>query len=177
MLSHSLKAPPDAEECSAYGDRTEIRQIWAQEVTAESVGLYAATQVFAIQRQVLPLSPTVAESTERCYAISSVPRLPDQKANAIELLQGFRGHWSVESKNHYRRDVTYLEDRSPVKHHNAARVLASMKMLAIFLCQIDAHAPRCERERSLPEFNRSCAINGIDRALNWFKRKHNPLAR
>ena len=38
VLSHSLNAPPDAEECSAYGDRTEIRQIWAQEVTAESVG-------------------------------------------------------------------------------------------------------------------------------------------
>ena len=92
--------------------------------------------------------------------VSSVPGFPDPEANARELLNGFRGHWSVESKN-----------------HNAARVLASMKMLAIFLCWTGAHAPLNDRERSLPEFNRSCALNGIDRALNWMKRKHNPLAR
>jgi hypothetical protein len=177
VLSPRLSALPDVQEVSGYGDRIEVRRVWAQEVTAESIGLYAATQVFVVERQVHPLSPTVAASTEKCYAISSVPYFPDPEANARELLNGFRGHWSVESKNHYRRDVTYQEDRSPVKNHNAARVLASMKMLAIFLCQIGAHAPLNDRERSLPEFNRSCAINGIDRAMNWMKRKHNPLAR
>lgn len=165
------------QELSAYGDRIEIRRVWAQEVTAESIGFFAATQVYVVEREVIPTSPTVAASIELCYGISSVPNLPDREANAGELLKGFRGHWSVESKNHYRRDVTYQEDRSPMKNHNAARVLASMKMLAIFLCQIGAHAPLNERERTLPEFNRSCAINGIDRALNWFKRKHNPLRR
>ncbi len=93
------------------------------------------------------------------------------------LLQTFRGHWTVEAKNHNRRDVTYQEDRSPVKHHNAARVLATMKMLAIFLCQVEAHRPQSDRERTLPEFNRACAINGIDTTLNWMKRRYNPLGR
>jgi len=69
----------------------------------------------------------------------------------------------------------FHEDRSPVKNHNAARILATMMMLAIFLCQIDAHRPRSERERTLPEFNRACAINGIDTAINWMTRKYNPL--
>lgn len=176
MLHPRLTAAAEAEECISYGDRVEIRRIWTQEGTAESIGLYGAAQVYAVQREVIPLSPAVKASTEICYGITSVSKLPDPEANARELLRAFRGHWAVESKNHYCRDVTYGEDRSPVKHHNAARVFASMKMLAIFLGQIGAHAPRSDRERSLPEFNRSCAINGIDRAIRWFTRKYNPLA-
>jgi hypothetical protein len=30
---------------------------------------------------------------------------------------------------------------------------------------------------TLPEFNRACAINGIDTAINWMTRKYNPLGR
>lgn len=177
MLQHRLSAEAEAEESIYYGDRVELRRIWSEGGAADSIGLYAAGQVYAVERKVIPLSSAVAESTEICYGITSVSTLPEREANAQELLRAFRGHWAVESKNHYCRDVTYGEDRSPVKHHNAARVLASMKMLAIFLCQIGAHAPCCDRERSLPEFNRSCAINGIDRAIGWFTRKYNPLAR
>lgn len=58
------------------------------------------------------------------------------------------------------------EDRSPMKNHNAARVLATMKMVAIFLCEIKAHRPQSERECSLPEFHRSCSINAIDTVIN-----------
>jgi len=177
MLRPHLNASADAQMCSAYGDRIEVRRIWAQEATAASIGLYAAAQVYVVEREVIALSPSVAESKDLCYGISSVPALSEREANGLELLKAFRGHWAVESKNHYRRDVTYGEDRSPVKNHNAARVLASMKMMAIFLCEIGAHKPCCAREQSLPEFNRHCAINGIDRVINWFKRKHNPLAR
>ena len=166
---------PHAEDCTHYGDRIEIRRLWAHSTDPESTGLYAASQVFAIEREVIPTSKPVKASKETCYAITSTPAMSDRGQNAELLLQTFRGHWSVESKNHYRRDVTYQEDRSPVKNHNAARVLATMKMLAIFLCQIEAHRPQSDRERTLPEFNRSCAINGIDTALNWMKRRYNPL--
>jgi len=168
---------PHAQDCTHYGDRIEIRRLWAHPTDPESVDLYAASQVFVVEREVLPTSKTVKESKELCYAITCTPEHPDRASNAQQLLHTFRGHWSVESKNHNRRDVTYREDRSPVKHHNAARVLATMKMLAIFLCQIGAHGPQSDRERSLPEFNRACAINGIDTALNWMTRKYNPLRR
>jgi len=87
----------------------------------------------------------------------------------------FREHWTVEAKNHNRRDVTYQEDRSPVKNHNAARILATMKMMAIFLCEKGVHQPKSDRERNLPEFNRTCAINGIDTTINWITRKYNPF--
>ena len=168
---------PHAQDCIHYGDRIEIRRLWAHTSDPESTGLYAASQVFAVEREVIPTGKTFKASKETCYAITSTSPFADREQNAEHLLKTFRGHWSVEAKNHYRRDVTYQEDRSPVKNHNAARVLATMKMLAIFLCQVEAHRPQSDRERTLPEFNRSCAINGIDTALNWMTRKYNPLGR
>lgn len=174
-LAPKCRRKPHAEDCTNYGDRIEIRRLWAHSTDPESAGLYAAAQVFAIEREVIPTSKAFKASKETCYAITSTSPLANRERNAEHLLQTFRGHWSVESKSHYRRDVTYQEDRSPVKNHNAARVLATMKMLAIFLCQIEAHRPQSDRERTLPEFNRTCAINGIDTALNWMTRKYNPL--
>jgi hypothetical protein len=176
-LAPTLAHAPHAQDCTHYGDRIEIRRLWAHPTDPESVGLYAAAQVFAVEREVIPTAKTFKASKELCYAITSTAPDADGAGNAEDLLRTFRGHWSVEAKNHNRRDVTYREDRSPVKHHNAARVLATMKMLAIFLCQIEAHRPQSDRERTLPEFNRACAINGIDRALNWMKRTYNPLGR
>ncbi len=176
-LAPKCRRTPHAQDCTHYGDRIEIRRLWAHSTDPESTGLYAASQVFAIEREVIPTSKTFKASKETCYAITSMSAMSERKRNAEHLLQTFRGHWSVESKNHYRRDVTYQEDRSPVKNHNAARVLATMKMLAIFLCQIEAHRPQSDRERTLPEFNRTCAVNGIDTALNWMTRKYNPLGR
>jgi len=175
LLALECDKPPHAQDCTSYGDRIEVRRLWACPTDPESIGLYAASQVFIVEREVIPLSKTVKASKERCCAITSTESVADREQNGEKLLGTFRGHWAIEAKNHYRRDVTYHEDRSPVKNHNAARVLATMKMLAIFLCQIGAHRPQSDRERSLPEFNRACVINGIDTALNWMTRKYNPL--
>ena len=175
-----LKTPrleaPHAQDCVNYGDRIEVRRLWAHPTDPESMNLYAASQVFVVEREVIPTSKTFKASTELCYAVTCTATDPDRTRNAERLLATFRGHWSIEAKNHNRRDVTYREDRSPVKNHNAARILAAMKMLAIFLCEIQAHRPTSDRERSLPEFLRACAINGIDTALNWMTRKYHPLA-
>lgn len=177
LLKPELRKQPHSQDCTDYGDRIEIRRIWAHSTDPESIGLYAASQVYVVERKVIPTSKTFKASKELCYAISSTPACSDRHLNGAKLLRTFRGHWTIESKNHNRRDVTYREDRSPVKNHNAARIMATMKMLAIFLCQIEAHRPQSDRERSLPEFNRACAINGIDTAINWIKRKYNPLGR
>ena len=174
-LAPKCQKTPYAMDCTAYGDRIEIRRLWAHSTDPESIGLYAASQVYAVEREVIPTGKAFKASKEICYAITSAPVIEDRSSNAEHLLKTFRGHWTVEAKNHNRRDVTYQEDRSPVKNHNAARVLATMKMLAIFLCQIEAHRPQSDRERTLPEFNRACAINGIDTTLNWMTRKYNPL--
>lgn len=47
------------------------------------------------------------ETTEIDYAITSVPR---DQANAAQLLDWWRGHWGIENRSHYVRDVTLGED-------------------------------------------------------------------
>jgi len=175
LLSSEIENAPHAQTCTDYGDRIEKRRLWAHATDPQSSWLYAASQVFVIEREVIPTSKTVKASKDLCYGIANAEMNPDYKLNAEGLLKTFRGHWTVEAKNHNRRDVTYQEDRSPVKNHNAARILATMKMMAIFLCEKGVHQPQSDRERNLPEFNRTCAINGINTAINWITRKHNPF--
>lgn len=42
-----------------------------------------------------------------------------------------RGHWGIEDRLHYVRDVTYDEDRSQIRTANGPRVMASLRNLAI----------------------------------------------
>ena len=46
---------------------------------------------------------------EVCFYVSSAPLSAKKAANAI------RGHWGVENKNHYVRDVSMLEDASRIR--------------------------------------------------------------
>ncbi len=175
LLLQETEHEPHAQTCTNYGDRIEIRRLWSHITDPQSSWLYAASQVFVIEREVIPKGKAIKASKDTCYAITNTEVHPDQKINGDMLLKTYRGHWTVEAKNHNRRDVTYQEDRSPVKNHNAARILATMKMMAIFLCEKGVHKPKSDRERTLPELNRTCAINGVNMAINWITRKHNPF--
>ncbi len=54
-----------------------------------------------------------------------------------------RGYWSVENKNHWKRDAVWHEDRSRVRNPNAARALALIR------CALLAPLARA-RFKSLP---------------------------
>ena len=43
------------------------------------------------------------------------------------LAQTCRGHWSVENKNHWKRDAVWREDRSRVRNPNIAQALALIR--------------------------------------------------
>lgn len=64
------------------------------------------------------------EEHEVAYAITSVPR---QQADAALLLQWNRGHWGIENRSHYVRDVTLGEDASQINKGASPRVLASLR--------------------------------------------------
>ena len=70
-----------------------------------------AKQVFRVRRWAKNVK-TGKESVEHAYGITSADA---EKASPQQLLEWNRGHWAVESKNHYRRDVTFGEDRSTVR--------------------------------------------------------------
>jgi len=64
------------------------------------------------------------------YGVTS--RSPD-KASPAKLLQLSRGHWAIENKLHWVRDVTFDEDRSQVRTGTAPRMMACLRNLAISL--------------------------------------------
>ena len=58
------------------------------------------------------------------YGITSVPR---SLADAATLLAWNRGHWSIENRSHYVRDMTLGEDASRIRKGHAPRTLATLR--------------------------------------------------
>ena len=103
------------------------------------VALVPAWIEFAGAAQVAQLRRTVTrngkKTVEVVYLITS-----DRNADPATLAAWVRGHWEIENRLHWVRDVTYQEDKSLVRTGNAPRVMASLRSLAISLLRIDGHA-------------------------------------
>jgi predicted transposase YbfD/YdcC len=69
-------------------------------------------------------------SLEVVYGMTSLTRA---EANAKKLLGLTRGHWGIENKLHYVRDVTFGEDSSRVHKGTAPQVLAAVRNAVIHL--------------------------------------------
>jgi len=64
------------------------------------------------------------------YVITSAP---PERADATRLLQVLRGHWGIENKLHWVRDVTLDEDRCQVRTGAAPQAFAALRNLALAL--------------------------------------------
>lgn len=73
---------------------------------------------------------TGTTSTETVYAITS---LGWDDVTAARLAEIIRGHWAIENRVHYVRDVTFDEDRSQVRTGDAPRAMATLRNIAIGL--------------------------------------------
>ncbi len=51
-----------------------------------------------------------------------------------------RGHWLIEDRLHWVRDMTFGEDSSRVRTRNGPRVMASLRNLAITILRLTGHA-------------------------------------
>ena len=58
------------------------------------------------------------------YALTS---LTVEEARAADLEMLWRGHWTIENRKHYVRDVTMGEDRQPMHTGQAPQVLAALR--------------------------------------------------
>jgi predicted transposase YbfD/YdcC len=94
-----------------------------------------AAQALQIVRRRRPLSGKNSKkwSTETVYAVTS---LTVTQARPGQLAGILRGHWSIEDRLHWIRDVTYDEDRSQVRSGNGPRVMASLRNLAITILRL-----------------------------------------
>jgi predicted transposase YbfD/YdcC len=96
------------------------------------IGFAGAAQVAQLRRTVTKKGK---KTVEVVYLITS-----SRDADPATLAAWVRGHWEIENKLHWVRDVTYQEDKSLVRTGNAPRVMASLRSLAISLLRLDGHA-------------------------------------
>jgi predicted transposase YbfD/YdcC len=95
------------------------------------IGFDGAAQVAQLRRTVVRKGK---KTVEVVYLITS-----DRSASPETLAAWVRGHWHIENKLHWVRDVTYQEDKSLVRTGNAPRVMASLRSLAISILRLDGH--------------------------------------
>jgi len=67
---------------------------------------------------------------EVLYGITSLAR---GLAGAARLLRLNRGHWGIENRLHYRRDVTLGEDACRIRKGSAGQVMAILRNIIIHL--------------------------------------------
>ena len=72
-------------------------------------------------------------SRETCYAVTS---LSHTQASHTQLAAIARGHWGIEDRLHWVRDMDFDEDRSQVRTAAGPRIMASLRNLAITILRL-----------------------------------------
>ncbi|HZA25622.1 MAG TPA: ISAs1 family transposase [Dehalococcoidia bacterium] len=116
-----------ATEEGRHGDRWEVRKLWASTALNEYLDWPHVGQVCCVERRVTRKGVTREETA---YAITS---LSPQKADAQRSLQVWRGHWGIENRLHYVRDVTMKEAASQVRSGSAPEVMAALRNVVLGL--------------------------------------------
>ena len=123
----------EAVEHRKHGDRVETRRLRASTALRGYLDWPGAEQVCRIERRVEQLGELAVEVA---YAITSLgPQTPP-----AELLVIWRGHWAIENRLHYVRDVTLGEDASRVRTGAAPQVMAALRNTTIALLRRAGHA-------------------------------------
>jgi predicted transposase YbfD/YdcC len=92
------------------------------------VALAPAWTGFEGAAQVAQLRHTVTKKGKKTVEVACLIT-SDRSASPETLAVWVRGHWQIENKLHWVRDVTYQEDKSLVRTGNAPRVMASPRIL------------------------------------------------
>ena len=92
-------------------------------------------QVFEIGRHVI----TKKTGEERVEVVYGVTSLRPERVSPGQLLAFVRGHWHIENKSHWVRDVTFDADRSQVRCGNIPPVMAALRNTAIGVLRWAGH--------------------------------------
>lgn len=123
-------APAGVVQKNRHGDRQEVRKLLASSALNEYSDWPHLAQVCRIERVVTCKGQT---KREVAYAVSS---LWPHEASPRRLLELNRGHWSIENRLHYVRDVTLGEDASQVRTGSAPQVMAALRNATIGLLRM-----------------------------------------
>lgn len=131
--------------------RIETRRLWHCLVAPEDLGLAGAAQLIRVEKHVQRVrrGQVLKETTYVAYVFTS---LWEDEVTPEEIMRRARLHWSIENRQHYRRDRTQDEDRCGTRRPRRARHLALFRSLAIFLFEQQRH--RRGGRKSLPRFEK-----------------------
>jgi len=115
---------PTVQQWNRGHGREEVRRLWASTALREYLDWPGVSQVCKVER-VTERKGKV--SSEVRYAITSL----GESVGAARLLRLVRGHWAIENRLHYVRDVTFGEDGSQVRTGSAPEVMAALRNVVI----------------------------------------------
>ena len=86
-----------------------------------------AAQAFLVERYVRDLDG----NPKSAIAALAITSLTSRRADPARIAVHVRGHWGIENKLHWVRDLDFDEDRSQLRTGSAPQVLAALRNLAI----------------------------------------------
>ncbi len=146
-------------EVDVYAGRIEERTLKASTAMQGYSDWPGLKRVLKMERKIT-FKRTGVIREEEAYAITS---LEEERASTEQLLKIWRGHWYIENKLHYVRDVTFKEDKSMVRAGHIPEVMATLRNTAITLMRMAGAtniAAACRRYAAQPGL--AMAALGLD---------------
>jgi predicted transposase YbfD/YdcC len=135
LKSLPWKQIPVLDRSTEHGHgRTTTRTLKATEI-AEGIGFPGAVQVLQLTRTVTD-DKTGTKHTEVVYAVTS---LSVADAKPAQIAAWLRGHWAIENRLHWVRDVTYSEDHSQIRTAGGPQVMATLRNTGISILRLTGH--------------------------------------
>lgn len=139
--------PPEVKTLDKGHGRSEIRRLRSSDKLKGYVEFPNVERVFRIDRE-RTINKTGKKSDVREYGITS---LTEKQADDKMLLEIIRGHWTIENRVHYVRDMAFDEDRSQVRTENGPRVMAIIRNLVMNILRMSKvmNITQCLRENAM----------------------------
>jgi predicted transposase YbfD/YdcC len=120
---------PDAVTVDGDHGWIETRKIWTTTALNAYLDFPYVGQAFVIERE------TIVKKTGTCSfeTVSGLTSRPPAQANPQRVLQGNRGHWSIEDSCHYILDWHYDEDRCRIRTGYGPENITRLRRFAIGL--------------------------------------------
>jgi hypothetical protein len=132
-----MLSPPQHTTIDKGHGRLEKREIWTSTELNGYLDFPDVGQVFCIRRTTTDLDGNLVKgrksAVETVYGLTS---LSPRRATPAQVLAYHRGHWQIENRLHYVRDVTYDEDRSQVRRARRPHAMATLRNVAISLLRL-----------------------------------------
>jgi predicted transposase YbfD/YdcC len=110
----------------------ETREIWTSTQLNGFVDFPHVGQVARVERT----RQQVTSGKVRSEVVYLITSLSPEEAGPERLLALNRGHWEIENRLHWVRDVTFGEDHSQIRKGAGPRMMATLRNLAISLVRL-----------------------------------------